>query len=191
MLVEPLVRLVVVVGDRLVGAVAARQHERPAEVGEQEVVERRVREHHAEPGAAGRDGCRDRRAVAPAQEHDRPCAAIRAAPARPARSPPGGPARVVMSANGLSSRCLRARSRATAVSSAASQARCQPPSPLTATIAPPRSSATASSSGSVSCGPQTGQQTGSAWKRRSAGSSYSRRQSAQSGKPAIVVFGRS
>ena len=51
--------------------------------------------------------------------------------------------------------------------------------------------ATASSSGSESRGPHTGQAIGSAWKRRSDGSSYSRRQSRQSGKSAIVVFGRS
>ena len=67
--------------------------------------------------------------------------------------------RRVISANGLSSRCLRARSRATAASSAASHARCQPPRPLTATIAPLRSRSTASSSGSVSRGPQAAQQT--------------------------------
>ncbi len=54
---------------------------------------------------------------------------------------------VVISANGFSSRCLRARSRATALSSVASQARWYPPRPLTARIAPSRSSLTASSSG--------------------------------------------
>ena len=43
----------------------------------------------------------------------------------------------------------------------------------------------------VSVGPQSGQQMVSAWKRRSPGSSYSRRQAAQSAKPAIVVAGRS
>jgi hypothetical protein len=62
---------------------------------------------------------------------------------------------------------------------------------LTATIAPSRSAVTASSSGIDNRGPQTGQAIGSAWNRRSAGFSYSWRQSGQSGKPAIVVFGRS
>ena len=44
---------------------------------------------------------------------------------------------------------------------------------------------------SASRGPQSGQQIGWAWKRRSAGSAYSAAQSAHIGKPAIVVVGRS
>ena len=40
-------------------------------------------------------------------------------------------------------------------------------------------------------GPHAGQHTGWAWKRRSAGSSYSARHAAHMAKPAIVVFGRS
>ena len=40
-------------------------------------------------------------------------------------------------------------------------------------------------------GPQAGQHTGWAWKRRSAGSWYSRAQSAHMAKPAMVVAGRS
>ena len=44
-----------------------------------------------------------------------------------------------MTANGRSSRCLRARSVATAYSSSARHARWNPPMPLTATIAPPSS----------------------------------------------------
>ena len=134
---EPLAGLVVVERDRLVRAVAARHHER-----------RRRSRRAADGGAActgsitpshglpGRDRRRDRRAGAPAQEHDRPLA-------RPEQRPLGrvdlaraAPGPAVISANGLSSRCLRARSRATAASSLASQARCQPPSPLTARIAP-------------------------------------------------------
>ena len=54
-----------------------------------------------------------------------------------------------------------------------------------------RSNAIAFSSGMESRGPQAGHATGSAWKRRSSGSSYSRRQSGHIGKPAMVVFGRS
>ena len=91
----------------------------------------------------------------------------------------------------MSSRCLRLRSVATASSFAASQARWNPPSPLTARIAPARSISTAASSGSDSRGPQAGQAIGSAWNRRSDGSSYSRRHATHIGKPAIVVFGRS
>ena len=40
-------------------------------------------------------------------------------------------------------------------------------------------------------GPQAGQQTGWAWKRRSAGSWYSAAQAAHMGNPAMVVKGRS
>ena len=79
--------------------------------------------------------------------------------------------------------------------------------PLTATIAPSRSARAAASTGSRASarrrpspppaytsrtrGPQSGQAFGWAWKRRSAGSSYSARQAAHISKPAIVVFGRS
>ena len=55
-------RLVVVEGDRLVGAVAARQHERTPGVRAEQVVERRVGKHQPQPRRAGRDGRSDRRA---------------------------------------------------------------------------------------------------------------------------------
>ena len=84
--------------------------------------------------------------------------------------------------------------------------------PLTASTAPlgePRAAARRTASGQVALaasatwpstpsasssrtrGPQTGQAFGWAWKRRSAGSSYSLRQAAHIAKPAIVVAGRS
>ena len=50
------------VGDRLVGDVAAGHHERRAGVGEQQVVQRRVRKHHAELARARRHRRGDRRA---------------------------------------------------------------------------------------------------------------------------------
>ena len=73
--------------------------------------------------------------------------------------------------------------------------------PLTATIAPSASSAAAAATGSASRRrrgspsraeqprprPAAGQALGSAWKRRSPGSSYSARQAAHIAKPAIVV----
>ncbi len=96
-----------------------------------------------------------------------------------------------ITANGLSSRCLRDLSRATAASADASAARWYPPSPLTATISPARNAAATSSIGRSSAGPHTGQHTGWAWNRRSPGSSYSARQSAHMTNDAIVVFGRS
>ena len=74
--------------------------------------------------------------------------------------------------------------------------------PLTATIAPSqqrpprRGDGVAGPAGrptqsAAPRGPQTGQALGWAWKRRSAGSSYSARQAAHIAKPAIVVSGRS
>lgn len=107
-----------------------------------------------------------------------------------------------ITAKGFSSRCLRARSAATASAFVASQARWKPPKPLMATIFPARSSARVSATGSSasgppaasskrSRGPQCGQQVVSAWKRRSAGSAYSRAHSGQSGKGARLVCGRS
>jgi len=61
----------VVDGDRLVRAVPARHHERELGVGEKEVVERGVGEHHAELGRAGCDRRGNRSAGAPGQQHDR------------------------------------------------------------------------------------------------------------------------
>ena len=71
--------------------------------------------------------------------------------------------------------------------------------PLIATIAPPASAATVVATGSPAGelpssrtdGPHTGQALGWAWKRRSAGFSYSARQSGHIVNPAIVVNGRS
>ena len=107
-----------------------------------------------------------------------------------------------ISANGLSSRCLRARSVDAAAWLPASTARWYPPSPLTATTCPSASSRAAATSGSPatspprapsrrSRGPQAGQQTGWAWNLRFAGSRYSAAHSAHMVKGAIVVSGRS
>ena len=75
--------------------------------------------------------------------------------------------------------------------------------PLTATTRPSSSAWTTAWSGSRtsstrpravtsrSDGPQSGQALGWAWKRRSAGSSYSDWQARHMAKPAIVVSGRS
>ena len=58
-------------------------------VGEQQVVQRRVGEHQPELARARGDGRRDRRAVPPRREHDRPLArAQQRAPRRPARRAP-------------------------------------------------------------------------------------------------------
>ena len=90
----------------------------------------------------------------------------------------------------------------TACGDEASQARWKPPMPLTATIAPSRSARAASAIGPVTIsfpftstadnrGPQRGQPLGSAWKRRSDGSAYSRAHSPQRWKGAMVVLARS
>ena len=63
--------------------------------------------------------------------------------------------------------------------------------PLTATMPPPRSSATTSSSACERRGPHAGQALGWAWKRRFEGSAYSAAQASHIVKPAIVVSGRS
>ena len=69
--------------------------------------------------------------------------------------------------------------------------------PLTATIAPsqqhraPPTGRVDRGAGRQSRGPHAGQAFGWAWKRRSAGSSYSAGQAAHIVKPAIVVSGRS
>ncbi len=107
-----------------------------------------------------------------------------------------------ITANGFSSRCLRSRRRATADALRASQARWKPPRPLMATMRPSRSSASVPAMASpaiarpcastkASAGPQAGQALGSAWKRRSSGSRYSRRHSAHCAKPAMLVCARS
>ena len=164
----------------------------PPNSREQQVVQRRVRQHQAEPRRPRGDRRRD--AARPAGAGRARSAARGSGAALPRRRPSSAsaPGSSVITANGLSSRCLRARSRATAAlvrGVAGEVVAAEPLDREDRALAeqrdrPPRAAARAA-------GPQTGQAIGSAWKRRSPGSSYSRRQSAHSGKPAIVVFGRS
>ena len=58
-------------GDRLVGAVAARHDERAGDVGDQQVVQRRVGQEQAQPRRPRRHRVRDGRPGPPAHEHDR------------------------------------------------------------------------------------------------------------------------
>ena len=96
------------------------------DVGEQQVVQRRVGQHHAELAGSAAPPPRPRsrrRAAARARSGARASAAA-APPPRPA--PPARAAAATsgtISANGLSSRCLRARSVATARSLPATHAR--------------------------------------------------------------------
>ena len=120
---QPRPRLVVLERDRLVGDIPARQHERTAEVGREQVVERRVREHDAEPRRPGRDRLGDRGTAPPPHEHDRPLARAEQYPTRRPRPRRARPARR-SSARTASPRaaCGRAASRRPPRSSA-SQAR--------------------------------------------------------------------
>ena len=63
--------------------------------------------------------------------------------------------------------------------------------PLSARMRPSRTTAAASATGIESRGPHRGQAFGCAWKRRSAGVVYSRRQSAHISNARMVVHGRS
>jgi len=58
---EPRQRVVVEVGDGLVAEVARGHHQRPAELPQQEHMQRRVGQHHADGREAGRHGRRQRR----------------------------------------------------------------------------------------------------------------------------------
>ena len=69
---QPRPRVVVVVGDRLIGAVAAGQHHRTGQPADQQMVQRGVRQHHPELARARRHRPRDRGAGQPRQQHDRP-----------------------------------------------------------------------------------------------------------------------
>ena len=99
---------------------------------EQQMVQRRARQHQAQHLQARRDaGQRIASVLAQRQQHDRPLAPLAAAPARRCRhrsrpAPSGRSAAIT--AKGFSSRCLRRRSSATAAALRASQASWKPPS---------------------------------------------------------------
>ena len=96
-----------------------------ADVGQKQVVEWGVGQHHAELGRPGRDRVRHRPPLQARGEHDR--ARRRGQERAPGRerdqsfAPSSSDGAI--NANGLSSRCLRVRSDATACSSPARQAR--------------------------------------------------------------------
>ena len=165
---QPLQRVVVRERDRLVGHVAARHHQRHADVGQQQVVQRRVGEHHAEVVRARRDRRRDARVGAARRDHDR-------------RARRAGRSSASTSARGIA---RHQRERAVLAVLAGAQAgdgglvvgaarEVEPADALDrddparrAGRRPPRRSR-------VTRGPHAGQAFGWAWKRRSRGSSYS------------------
>ena len=57
---QPVERLALVDADRLVGEIAARRHDGPADVPHQQMMERRVGQHHAEVRVARRHRRRNR-----------------------------------------------------------------------------------------------------------------------------------
>ena len=109
--------VVVAVGDRLVGHVARRQHDRLADRGQQQVVQRRVGQHHPEladararpPAATAAPGRRGSSTIGRAGD-----ASSSAAASSTTASCRAAATSAAITANGLSSRCLRARSVATA-----------------------------------------------------------------------------
>ena len=103
-LAEPGERVSVVVGDRLVGDVARGQHQRDSGVGGEQVMKRRVGQHHAEVGRARRDLLGDRRFCAGGGRSRSGALGPRAAPARPptARSASAPPRRRRRAAPGAS-----------------------------------------------------------------------------------------
>ena len=68
---QPRDRIVVEVGERFAGEIAARHHERGRTAEEQQVVHRRRRQHDPEQRVAGSDELRDRRVGPGAEQHDR------------------------------------------------------------------------------------------------------------------------
>ena len=102
-----------------------------------------------------------------------------------------------MSANGRSSRCLRARSARDgglvvgAAGEVVAAEALDRDDRAAASAARPRDRRRRRGARERARGPQAGHALGWAWKRRSRGSSYSARQAAHMAKPAIVVRGRS
>ena len=98
-------------------SVAAGRDDGKAELAHQQVMQRRIGQQRTEPGIAGRDRRRDR-SPCPAQQHDRPRRRRRAAlPPRPRHgsSQRCRPARGTSRRTASPARCLRLRSRRTAL----------------------------------------------------------------------------
>ena len=130
-------RLALVDADRLVAQVAAGRHDREAQLGQEQRVQRRVGQHDAQVGVAGRHlggdpGCSGRRRSRTIGASARPAAAPPRRTARRARrrSRGPGPSAPAASRRGACARAAGRRRRA----SRASTTRWKPPSPLTATM---------------------------------------------------------
>ena len=201
---QPLERVGVLVRDRLVGDVAARHHERLAGVGEQQVVQRRVRQQHAEVGrCAARPTAATAASGRPRREHDRAVApgSSAASSSVSATSARAASTSRTITANGLSSRCLRARSAATAGSSrrqarevVAADALDRDDRAVAAARRPPRA-APRRRRGRPAAAAASARTRGTRWAGRGSagrpGPRTRRRSAGTCSKPAIVVSGRS
>ena len=201
--------VVIVVGDRLVGSIAAGHDQRGAvELAQEQVVQGRVRQHHAEERVAGGNLAGQAGAGFSAQEDDGPAGrGEQLLPRRELTSQSSSAAArsATMTANGFSSRCLRLRNTPTAalvaartgevVAAQAFDGRDRSVEQLprrdgNRVVAGNR--AVHRGRGMSSCGPQAGQAVGWAWKRRLRGSSYSARQQGAHGetRPCSCARGR-
>ena len=204
---QPLERVIVAERDRLVGHVAARHHERAGgEIGQQQVVQRRVGEHQPELGRARSDGGSHRRARDSRRQHDRALDGLEQPPllgperderARGVRVGDHQRERLVLAVLATAQ-----RGDGTLVGGVAGEMEAaesldrddrtsRAAAPRRTRSDPRRSASGRSGRRPCSAGPQRGQAFGCAWKRRSPGSSYSRRHSAHIANGAIVVSGRS
>ena len=196
---QALERVLVPVGDRLVRAVAAGEHERVRVLVAQQVVQRRVGQHQPDGpvpgGGVGEIGIQE------GGEHDRVGGVGQQRLGRPvdlpdARASTRSPTRT---ANGFSA-VLAGSKHPARLLVACGGCEVVPTRPLTATARPPLRRAAALAVGSPSSSRPAPPAGGAArrpgntllaWKRRSDGSSYSRRHASQSSKAAIVVLARS
>ena len=177
-----------------------------AAIGEQQVLQRRVGQHHAELGAARRDRRRDRGVRSARRDHDRPLAPgeqrLLGRPEvdeRPRRRDVRGHQRE-RAVLAVLARAQR-RDRGLVVGAAGEVEAADaldgedPPGAQRERRRAHRVAAGAtgrpSRSTRATAGPHSGHAFGWAWKRRSRGSSYSARQAAHIANAAIVVSGRS
>ena len=177
---QPRQRLGLVDAEGLLRAVSAGADQRAPGGAGQEIMQRRARQHETEAtetrcdarrnrvgGGAGR---RSRRTIGAAGDASSASSSLETTQSWRASS-----IVATSNANGFSSRCFRARSRATAASLVASVRSWYPPSPLSARISPARSASAAAASArsrrattapspdsSASAGPQAGQAIASA-----------------------------
>ena len=159
---------------------------------EQEKMQRRGRQHDAERVEARRQSRRQGALHAPFHQHDGALDQFSDDVASRDAGPAASARRVQRHHRERLAAALLARAqRFDRVGIAGVAQQVEAAEPLQGDDPPARSAASTSASSCDRCGPHAGQAIGSAWKRRSAGSAYSRAQSAQSANGAIAVLARS